>query len=167
MSLYEQWLKLAYDQQGNTKKNIWTKYLPLEQAIYEHMLAHKQAAISGTIAELAEAAGMSCEFYLGFLDGVNGALSMALDVHSLTPESSIDIELESFERLFKKMVEFKADHLVALKEWDGHFTKEERDIFYKEQKSSGTVVRGEKTGRNDPCPCGSGKKFKKCCAQAA
>jgi len=28
------------------------------------------------------------------------------------------------------------------------------------------VVRMEpKTGRNDPCPCGSGKKFKKCCGQ--
>lgn len=26
----------------------------------------------------------------------------------------------------------------------------------------GTVAVGEKTGRNDPCPCGSGKKFKKC-----
>jgi preprotein translocase subunit SecA len=25
------------------------------------------------------------------------------------------------------------------------------------------VVRGEKVGRNDPCPCGSGKKYKKCC----
>lgn len=25
------------------------------------------------------------------------------------------------------------------------------------------VVSGEKVGRNDPCPCGSGKKFKKCC----
>ena len=24
----------------------------------------------------------------------------------------------------------------------------------------------EKTGRNDPCPCGSGKKFKKCCGKA-
>ncbi len=24
-----------------------------------------------------------------------------------------------------------------------------------------------KVGRNDPCPCGSGKKYKKCCAQAA
>ena len=23
--------------------------------------------------------------------------------------------------------------------------------------------RGEKAGRNDPCPCGSGKKFKNCC----
>ncbi len=25
--------------------------------------------------------------------------------------------------------------------------------------------QGEKIGRNDPCPCGSGKKFKKCCQQ--
>jgi preprotein translocase subunit SecA len=31
-----------------------------------------------------------------------------------------------------------------------------------------TVVRtGEKVGRNDPCPCGSGKKYKKCCGAAA
>jgi len=29
-----------------------------------------------------------------------------------------------------------------------------------------TVVRAEdKVGRNDPCPCGSGKKFKKCCGR--
>ena len=25
------------------------------------------------------------------------------------------------------------------------------------------VMRGDKVGRNDPCPCGSGKKYKKCC----
>jgi SWIM/SEC-C metal-binding protein len=24
-------------------------------------------------------------------------------------------------------------------------------------------VQSEKIGRNDPCPCGSGKKYKKCC----
>jgi SEC-C motif-containing protein len=31
-----------------------------------------------------------------------------------------------------------------------------------------TVVRsGEKVGRNDPCPCGSGKKYKKCCGSGA
>jgi uncharacterized protein YecA (UPF0149 family) len=30
------------------------------------------------------------------------------------------------------------------------------------------VVRGHrKIGRNDPCPCGSGKKYKKCCLNAA
>ena len=29
-----------------------------------------------------------------------------------------------------------------------------------------TIVRGQpKVGRNDPCPCGSGKKFKKCCGR--
>jgi preprotein translocase subunit SecA len=26
-----------------------------------------------------------------------------------------------------------------------------------------TVVKKKKIGRNDPCPCGSGKKYKKCC----
>jgi uncharacterized protein YecA (UPF0149 family) len=24
---------------------------------------------------------------------------------------------------------------------------------------------GKKIGRNDPCPCGSGKKYKKCCGR--
>ncbi|MDO9631303.1 MAG: SEC-C metal-binding domain-containing protein [Humidesulfovibrio sp.] len=30
-------------------------------------------------------------------------------------------------------------------------------------RSHDPILRGPKTGRNDPCPCGSGKKFKKCC----
>lgn len=35
-------------------------------------------------------------------------------------------------------------------------------------KASATTVRntGSKVGRNDPCPCGSGKKFKQCCGRA-
>ena len=28
-----------------------------------------------------------------------------------------------------------------------------------------TVRKGKKVGRNDPCPCGSGKKYKKCCGR--
>jgi uncharacterized protein YecA (UPF0149 family) len=31
----------------------------------------------------------------------------------------------------------------------------------------GTIVVGDKVGRNDPCPCGSGKKYKKCHGEAA
>lgn len=27
------------------------------------------------------------------------------------------------------------------------------------------VMAGGKVGRNDPCPCGSGKKYKKCCGK--
>ncbi len=29
-------------------------------------------------------------------------------------------------------------------------------------QQQGTIVAGDKVGRNEPCPCGSGKKFKKC-----
>ena len=44
-------------------------------------------------------------------------------------------------------------------------TEERRKELYKECKSSTTIVKGPKVGRNDPCPCGSGKKYKKCCGK--
>ena len=34
-----------------------------------------------------------------------------------------------------------------------------------EKKKETTVVKSNKVGRNDPCPCGSGKKYKKCCGK--
>ena len=34
------------------------------------------------------------------------------------------------------------------------------------QQSQPPVARSEKVGRNTPCPCGSGRKFKKCCGAA-
>ena len=37
------------------------------------------------------------------------------------------------------------------------------DLENHDQKKSGTVVKAKKVGRNDPCPCGSGKKYKYCC----
>ena len=41
---------------------------------------------------------------------------------------------------------------------------EEMNKAAAEAESKGyTVVKRRKIGRNDPCPCGSGKKFKKCC----
>jgi len=42
--------------------------------------------------------------------------------------------------------------------WSGY--KEEEDLTYEKEVP---FPAGVKTGRNDPCPCGSGKKFKKCC----
>jgi len=46
------------------------------------------------------------------------------------------------------------------------FKKREGRWFYDEGNvMPKTVVRtGPKVGRNDPCPCGSGKKYKHCCA---
>lgn len=38
------------------------------------------------------------------------------------------------------------------------------DIYFEQQRRKvHAAPTGTKTGRNDPCPCGSGKKYKKCC----
>lgn len=55
--------------------------------------------------------------------------------------------------------------LYNLEEWDNLLTPERRKELYKEQKLSGTVIKEKKVGRNDPCPCGSGKKYKYCCGR--
>lgn len=74
---------------------------------------------------------------------------------------------------------YLAELLLHEKETLGMTRKQrqrEYDMFYKERYESGTLlwdsslqssyVRSEKKiGRNDPCPCGSGKKYKKCCGR--
>ncbi len=43
---------------------------------------------------------------------------------------------------------------------------EEKWYYYNSSFPSSTMRREEaKIGRNDPCPCGSGKKYKKCCGK--
>ncbi len=37
--------------------------------------------------------------------------------------------------------------------------------FEKAYKTTKTVVKDDKIGRNEPCPCGSGKKYKNCCGR--
>lgn len=36
-------------------------------------------------------------------------------------------------------------------------------VFEKNGNGYKEVILSETVGRNDPCPCGSGKKYKKCC----
>ena len=59
----------------------------------------------------------------------------------------------------------KAEWLYELPQWDDIFTPERKHELYLEQKKSGTVVKEDKVYPNDPCPCGSGKKYKKCCGK--
>ena len=63
------------------------------------------------------------------------------------------------------MVDAKAEWLYELPQWDNIFSEEKRKELYKEQKNSGTIRKEKKVGRNYPCPCGSGKKYKKCCGK--
>jgi hypothetical protein len=50
--------------------------------------------------------------------------------------------------------------------WCQCFSKSDRERQLAEaaqERSDQQIARSQKTGRNNPCPCGSGKKFKKCC----
>lgn len=68
-------------------------------------------------------------------------------------------------------VEFEAtyerDGLRDIHHETGKFKKEKDEWLYVEGRiSPRTIVRSApKTGRNDPCPCGSGKKYKHCCGK--
>ena len=44
---------------------------------------------------------------------------------------------------------------------------EKREEITKAYKKSKTIVKEKQPGRNDPCPCGSGLKYKKCCGKNA
>ena len=63
------------------------------------------------------------------------------------------------------MLDAKADYPYNLPQWDGIFSEEKRKEIQKDYKESRIVRNEEKIGRNDPCPCGSGKKYKKCCGK--
>ena len=74
-----------------------------------------------------------------------------------------------FSHLFDaEMVASQYEIEVALAEFDDDgFAGAVKAVAPGERIGSTTKTvagRGEKVGRNDPCPCGSGKKFKKCCA---
>ena len=163
MSLYEDWLKQAYDKEGQSVKALWDKYMPGEQSVYEDILENKIDTISSTVKDLAKQYNMSNEFMCGFIDGINDAITKPIDLESLKEDDEITLNID-FAVLYKKMVEYKADHLYNLPQWNSIFDEYKRKALFEEQKNSGTFVRGqEKIGRNNPCPCGSGKKYKKCC----
>ena len=163
MSLYENWMKKAFTPKGQSVDAVWDIYLPLEQKIYEYILGEKVQNMEYKISEIAEKFSMTDEQAVAFVDGINDVLPEPYDVNELTADSDVKLHIE-FDKLYKKMVEYKAEHLYTLPQWDNIFTEDERKKLYKEQKNARTVVNdGPKIGRNDPCPCGSGKKYKKCC----
>ena len=61
------------------------------------------------------------------------------------------------------MIDGKADWLLNLTQWSNHLTDIERKQSKRNDNKSKTVVKTKKVGRNDACPCGSGKKYKQCC----
>ena len=170
MTLLEQWRNKAYGTEldDQARDRLWTEYFAVEKGIYEKLLQDPARVWEGTVSGLAEEFGTDIETMTGFLDGINESLKgYENPIETMDEETPIKIEIDP-ERLYYNMVGAKASWLYGLKEWDGILSEERRRELYRENKASGTVRReGKKIYPNDPCPCGSGKKYKKCCGRIA
>lgn len=168
MSLLENWRVKAYGNgtSDKEKEELWKAYFQTEKGIYEKLLADVTAVESGTVAGLAEKYGTDVETMTGFLDGINDSLKEANPIETMDEDTEVKLAIDP-EKLYYNMVEAKATWLYGLPEWDSILTEERRKELYKQQKASGTIRKEKKIGRNDPCPCGSGKKYKHCCGRNA
>ena len=167
MGLLQEWREYAYGVELNSKegKAIWDKYFEQEKAIYQQLLAAPEEVVSGTVQELADKYGMELNYMVGFLDGINDSLKEPNPIEEMEADTVVKLPID-LESLYYHMVEAGADWLYELPEWDELLTPERRKELYREQKKSGTIVKERKVGRNEPCPCGSGKKYKYCCGRA-
>ncbi|MDO4459872.1 MAG: SEC-C metal-binding domain-containing protein [Clostridia bacterium] len=165
MSLYREWEKACEESNVQNNRQFWVDYLEKEKDIYAEILDTEEV-IEGELSELAAKFGLEAKFFTGFVDGINDSLKVPYDLDSLEETSEIKLDYDE-EKLYYNMVAAKAEWLYSLPQWDKHLTAERRKELYKQQRSSTTIVKGEKIGRNDPCPCGSGKKYKKCCGRNA
>lgn len=165
MNLYKQWTDMAYEEREQKEYNkFWEEYLDKEKNVYSSILESKENILQGKLKELAEKFNLDVVTFVGFLDGVNTSLVDSIDLESLEEDSEIKFEID-FEKLYFNMLNAKAPWLYELPQWEDILTQERRKEITKEYRSSKTIVKDKKIGRNDPCPCGSGKKYKKCCGQ--
>ena len=107
------------------------------------------------------------------LDGVDGDL---LDLHEMIQDKAEPAELIQYFidvgyplhginkiNAFMQVV-MTAHNNTRMFENNGFTPNELREIYAKQRPKEPVIHQPVKAGRNEPCPCGSGKKFKKCCA---
>ena len=165
-SLLDQWRDRAYDRSlsKDQLERFWGTYFNIEKEIYEQLLEDPDVEVKGTVKELAEKYGQDVMTMVGFLDGINDSLMVPNPIETMDENTKVNLAFDK-ELLYKNMVDAKADWLYNLPQWNDIFSEEKRKELYLEQKKSGTIVKPHKIGRNDPCPCGSGKKYKFCCGR--
>lgn len=167
-TLLEQWRDMAYDQKKTKEqlKTLWDAYFEVEKGVYEQLLSEPDTEVKGTVKELAEKYDMDVMTMVGFLDGINESLKEPNPIETMEEDTEVSLAFDT-EKLYKNMVEARAEWLYELPQWNDIYDEETRRRLFLEQRKSGIIRKEKKIGRNDPCPCGSGKKYKKCCGRNA
>lgn len=164
MALLDEWKKAVYNEKANKGelKKLLDRFFALEQGVYEKLLKNPDEEVKGTVRELAQKYGLTILEMTGFLEGINDSLKEPNPIETMEEDTPVSLAFDK-EKLYRNMVDAKADNLYGLPMWDDIFDPETKKAMYLEQKKSKTVIVGKKIGRNEPCPCGSGKKYKYCC----
>ena len=162
MSLYQEWVDIYEGQTNETFQKFWNEYSAAETKIYTELLSSPESKYEGVVKDKAAELDIDIKIFMGFLDGINDSLKESLDIENIEPDTQFSLDVD-YEKLYFNMLDAKADYLYTLPQWDAILTEEKRAEITKAFKKSKTVVKEVRIGRNDPCPCGSGKKYKKCC----
>lgn len=166
MALLKKWRDMAYSEKANKGdlQRLWAEYFQREKDIYAELLKNPDEEVKGTVKELADKYDIDIMTMTGFLDGINDSLKEANPIEEMEEDTQVSLAFDK-ELLYKNMVAAGADWLYELPEWEEIFDENKRKELYREQKSSTTIIKPDKVYPNDPCPCGSGKKYKKCCGK--
>ena len=163
MAILQKWRDMAYDESANKGdlQKFWRDYFKKEQAIYKELLADPDTEVKGSVSELASKYGIDLMTMTGFLDGINDSLVEPNPIEEMEEDTIVSLKFDK-ESLYKNMVAADAEWLYGLDEWKKIFDEDKLKDLYQEQKRSSTFVNETKIYPNDPCPCGSVKKYKKC-----
>lgn len=165
MSLYNDWKSMVIDYvKTRGEQAFWDEYGNVEKDIYTQILSNKTTKLNGPLKDIAQKYNTSIIFFVGFLDGISDSLVEPLDLENIEEVSELNLNID-LEKLYFNMLDAKADYLYNLPQWAAIFSIEKRKEIHTKWKNSKTIINENKIGRNDPCSCGSGKKYKKCCGK--
>lgn len=169
---YETWIDRSETVRDQTSYTYYINtYYTMEKDAYDKILSaypDNKEFTSGKASELAAKLGFNkdtMDVFVGFLDGIQTSLKKEIDVKSVDDDTEIDLDID-YEKLYYNMRDAKATWLFKLSSWKKVLSDDKAAEIAREYRDA-NIAHSEKIGRNDPCPCGSGKKYKKCCGKNA
>lgn len=170
MTYYETWIDNSENVKDQTSYTQYINaYYTMEKDAYDKILSaypDNKEFTSGKASELASKLGFNkdtMDIFVGFLDGIKTSLKNEFDVESVDDDTQIDLDID-YEKLYYNMRDAKASWLFKLNSWKNVLDENQTAQIAREYREA-NIAHSNKVGRNDPCPCGSGKKYKNCCGK--
>lgn len=134
----------VYDQDAATGEFLWEMWV----SGFERAMRHRMDAWARIVESADEEAGSS--------------VNMMLALHGIAIGES-DLPESSIKELTEQAPDLIPDLVISLNRWTkGHNASEPFPAFMAANAPT-EWFKGSKVGRNEPCPCGSGRKYKRCC----